>query len=152
MRGRLINPMLCELAQIDTVNTTFDPDFREPVADQRTEKAAIKVPAQIEPEQFEALQQMLAGNMPASKFVLCFHFKDLEDMGLVAADGVAAIQQGDRLVAIRDEFDNLVQAIRNPPGLFVTAATPGFAWLGKQRNLLLVTFEARDRTARAGGG
>jgi len=43
----------------------------------------------------------------------------------------------------------LVQAIPNPPGLFVTEAEPSFG-LGGSRNLLIVSFKGRDQGQMAG--
>jgi len=98
MRGKLINPFLAEIAQLDTVATAadpddtgpatsgYDPDFKETVVfgalsgsrvDARRESAPIRVPCQVEVGTFEVLQQLAAGNSPNSRIVLVFHFRDL---------------------------------------------------------------------------
>jgi hypothetical protein len=170
MRGRLINPFLAELAQLDTVATAtdpdgagplvsgYDPDFKETLVfgspsgdrvDARREKPAIRVPCQVEVGAFEALQQFAAGNSPNSRIVLVFHFRDLERMGLVdSATGEALLRINDRLVAIYTMRGALVQAIRTPPGLYVTEVQPQSFGLGLSRNLLLVTLDEREVAVR----
>lgn len=170
MRGRLINPFLAELAQLDTVASAadpdgagpalsgYDPDFKETVVlagpggervDARKEKPPIRVPCQVEIGVFEALQQLAAGNSPNSRVVLVFHFRDLEQMGLVdATTGEALLRTNDRLVAIHTMRGELVQAIRTPPGLYATEVQPQSFGLGLSRNLLLVTFDEREIAVR----
>jgi hypothetical protein len=172
MRGRLINPFIAELAQLDTVSTAEDPDgagpllsgydadFKETVivpaatgrgVDARKEKTPVRVPCQVEVGAFEAMQQVTAGNSPNSRLTLVFHFQDLERMGLVDADtGDALVRVNDRLVAIRDMAGALVQAVRTPPGLYVTEVQPQSFGLGLSRNLLVVTFEERELAPRTG--
>lgn len=170
MRGRLINPFLAEIAQLDTVATAADPDgagplpsgydadFKETVVssapagariDARREKPSIRVPCQVEVAAFEAMQQLAAGNSPNSRIVLVFHFRDLERMGLVhVATGEALLRVNDRLVAIHRKDGDLVQAIRTPPGLYATEVQPQSFGIGLSRNLLLVTFHERDVATR----
>lgn len=172
MRGRLINPFLAELAQLDTAATAgdpdcagplasgYDPDFKETVlvatpggsgVDARREKALIRVPCQVEVGAFEALQQLTTGNSPNSRVTLVFHFQDLERMGLVdEGTGDALLRVNDRLVAIRDMAGMLVQAVRTPPGLYATEVQPQSFGLGLSRNLLTVTFDERELGSRAG--
>jgi hypothetical protein len=168
MRGRLINPFLAEIAQLDTaatatdpdgpgpLTTGYDPDFKETVVlpasgDARREKPPLRVLCQVEVGTFEALQQLATGNSPNSKVTLVFHFRDLERMGLVdPATGDALVRVNDRLAAIRDLGGNLVQAIRTPPGLYATEVQPQSFGLGLCRNLLLVTFEERELGVRGG--
>lgn len=59
------------------------------------------------------------------------------------ATGDALLRVGDRLIAIRDlRTGELVQAVRTPPGLYLTEPQPQFG-LGGRRNLLLATFGER---------
>jgi hypothetical protein len=170
MRGRLINPFLAEIAQLDTVATAadpdgpgplasgYDPDFKETVVlatsgaqrlDARKEKAPIRVPCQVEVGAFEVLEQLAAGTSPSSRVVLVFHFRDLERMGLVDAEsGEARLRMNDRLVAIHDIRGALLQRVRTPPGLYATEVQPQSFGLGLSRNLLLVTFEERELGVR----
>jgi hypothetical protein len=170
MRGRLINPFLAEIAQLDTVATSADPDgpgsglsgydsdFKETVVlespgggrtDARREKPPLRVPCQVEVGVFEALQQLAAGNSPNSRIVLVFHFRDLERMGLVdGVTGEALLRLNDRLIGIYRMDGALVQAVRTPPGLYATEVQPQSFGLGLSRNLLLVTFDERELAAR----
>jgi hypothetical protein len=167
MRGKLINPFLAELAQLDTAATDEDPDgtgdhvsgydddFREPVrysdgteagVDARKEADHIFVPCQIEPEVFDALNMIVSGDVPNAKLGLVFHYADLEQMGLVdATTGQPLIRKNDRLVAIRECDGTLIETIPDPPGLFATEPqSRGYGLSGGKRNLLLVTFEDRE--------
>lgn len=169
MRGRLIDPFLVELAQLDTAATAEDPDdtgplesgydddFKEPVVitdtggdrvSARKEKAAIKIPAQVELGYMntDVIRPVLGGDSPDTKTIVVFHFADLERLGLVdAATGEAMIRKGDRLVAIYRMNGTLVQTIRTPPGLYATSVAPSSFGIGLDRNLLLVTFEEREQ-------
>lgn len=147
-RGRLIFPMLAELARLDTQATAADPDgagelttgydvdFREPrkianlsvvpdptptSTDARAESSLISFKVQVEPGFFESLVQLAAGVSPDSKMILIAHYKDLEAASLVdVTNGEPLIRNNARLVAIRRLNGDLVRTIRNPPGLFVT--------------------------------
>ncbi len=166
MRGRLINPFLAEIAQLDTVATAedpdsagpltsgYDPDFKETVLvpdtgwrghDARREKPLIRLPCQIEVQSFGELQELLTGNSPRSHLVLVFHFEDLERMDLVdPGSGDALLRVDDRLVSIRDyHTGELVQAVRTPPGLYITEVQPQSFGLGLKRNLLFAVFNER---------
>jgi hypothetical protein len=172
MRGTLINAFAAEICQLDVIATAADPDgagpltsgydadFQETVllptangrgVDARRERPPIRIPCQVEVQAFGELQEMLTGNSPRAQVVLVFHFQDLERLSLVdATTGDALLRVGDRLVAIRDHRTGaLIQAIRTPPGLYLTEAQPQFG-LGRQRNLLLVTFTERAVGTRGG--
>ncbi len=138
------------------LTTGYDPDFKEPVlidADDdgvaernRREFPPIRVPCQVEPEAFQALRMATAGNTPKSSLDLVFHFRDLEWLGLVdPVTGDALLRPSDRLGGLYDVAGRLVQAVRTPPGLYVTEARPLGFGLGRRphRNLLLVSFEDR---------
>jgi hypothetical protein len=160
-----MTPFLAELAQLDPVATAsdpdgpgaltsgYDPDFQEtvllptscvPGQDARREKPPIQVPCQVEVQAFGELAEIVTGNSPRSRLVLVFHFADLERLGLVdPITGDAGLRIGDRLVAIRDRrTGELVQAVRTPPGLYLTEPQPQFG-LGGRRNLLIATFGER---------
>ena len=174
MRGRLIFPFVAELHRLDTqamalgdagtsVPPGYDDDFKEPILVDydddgvaepfRREHPSVRVPCQVEPEAFEALRMATSGNTPRSSFDLVFHFRDLERLGLVdAASGDALIRPSDRLGALYTRDGQLVQAVRTPPGLYVTEARPiGFGLHRRRpsRNLLLVSFQ--DRAAARSG-
>jgi hypothetical protein len=135
----------------------YDPDFKEPVLVDangdgiaepfRREHLPVRVPCQVEPEALEALRMTSSGNTPRSSLDLVFHFRDLERLGLVdLTAGDALIRPGDRLGALLTLDGDLVQAIRTPPGLYVTEARPmGFGLHRRRprRNLLLVSLQDR---------
>ena len=172
MRGRLLQAFLAELAQLDVAATEADPDGAGPLAsgydadfhetvllpgaagpgsDARREKPPLHLPCQIEVQSFAALSELAAGNSPRSHVVLVFHFRDLEQRGLVDPNtGDALLRVGDRLVAIRDRrTGELVQAVRTPPGLYLTEPQPEFG-LGGRRNLLIATFSERALGGQGG--
>ncbi len=175
MRGRLIFKFLAELHRLDAAATAstdpdgpgplvsgYDPDFNEPVRVDlnddglgepiRREHRPVRLPCQVEPEVLEELRMLPAGQSPKLRLRLAFHFRDLERLGLVhAATGAPLIQPADRLGALFERQGELVQAFRNPPGLFVTGVRATGFGLGRarpRRNLLLVVFEDRQRAAR----
>jgi hypothetical protein len=175
MRGRLIFKFLAELCWLDTAGTAtqdpdgagpltggFDPDFKESVlVDKdddgigervRVEHPSVRVPCQVDTKAIEELRMFASGNAPRVTVDLVFHFKNLEKLGLVdAATGDALLRPGDRLSGIFDLCGSLIQAVRTPPGLYVTKTAPfgfGLNLAKPSRNLLLVTFEDRIQGAR----
>lgn len=165
-RGRLMNPFLIELAQLDLAGTAADPDgagpatsgydpvFRETVLTptsngigQSTRKeTTILIPGQFgNPQSMAQLMEAQNGNLSPVEFEILFHFRDIERLNLIeAATGSALIKVGDRLNAIRKCCDSsLIQMIPNPPGAFITKAMPTFG-LHNSRNLLICTFRSRD--------
>lgn len=170
MRGRLIFAFLAQLFRLDTRGTAaldpdgpgpltsgYDADFKEGVLVDRdgdgigervrVEYPPVLIPCQVEPTAFEALRTFPSGNAPRSAFTLVLHFKDLDRMGLVdPTTGDALVRPGDRLNAVLDRQGVLVQAIRTPPGLYVTESRIASFGLGlsrPRRNLLLVSFADR---------
>ena len=141
MRGRLLFVCYAEFVCVNPSAMTapspdVDPDFREPrvVADAPDvvgslaprELPPIKIPCQVEPESFEALHMVGAGNQPTSRVQVVLHFRDLESLGLVdASSGRALIGPGDRLSGFYDREGRLVQTA----DLYVTEARPaGFGF------------------------
>lgn len=174
-RGRLVFPFSVEIAPLDTAATAADPDGAGPLTSgynpvlrapnkvlggsaqvgtsARKEGALYRLPAQVEPEFFQRLEILLGGDSPDALMRLVFHFRDLERADMVDANGIAKIRKGDRLAAIYTKRGALVQTIPNPPGLFVTEALPrgmGLSTINPQRNLLLVTVQERETSARVG--
>jgi len=168
-------PSLVDIAQLDTAATAADPDaggplssgyddeLREPVivpppaaqgsarGEVRRVESMVQCQAQIEDDQFEALEMMATGQSPGSDLTIALHFRDLERRGLVSAlTGEPLIRVNDRLSAIYTRRGVLVQSIRNPPGLFCVQAKARSFGLGigsSRRNLLLCTFEHRSTGA-----
>jgi hypothetical protein len=157
---------VAELAQLDTVQMTRDPDgagpqtsgydldFKEPVIIQAStedltgqplrEERCVRVRCQIEDKVMEGIRQVLGGTSPDSAITMVFHFKDLEDAGMVDDDGKATIRVNDRLAKILDCDENVIEEIIDPPGLFVLSATSAGFGLGRHRNLLVVDFGERE--------
>lgn len=139
----------------------YDEDFREPRIETpvgetakpiRREMAAIRVPCQVEPDSFEALRMFEAGASPRSQVVLTMSFRDLRRLGLVdGATGEVLLRPSDRLGGIYERNGQLVQAVRDPPGLFVDQVLPesyGLSLRRPQRQIAIVTF--RDHQQAAG--
>lgn len=164
-RGRLIFPFYCEISPLDIVASAADPDgagtltsgydqdFRErvvlPTADRvgdtrRIEGAMYKIPGQFgSTDQFKRLQMASTGNLDGTGFTILFHFRDLENAGLVeVTTGTALIKIGDRLNAIY-EIGSGVLIQKVPDMCVITEAQPIFG-LRSTRNLLACTFKARD--------
>ncbi len=156
-RGRLLQRFLVEMCQLDLAGMEeagyLDKDRKEPImlptADgrgtpARLELPLVQIPAQIEPDSFNRQQLRELGDVKAGVFAVCFHFADLEEMGLVDPEsGIALIRPSDRMGAIHEMDGTLVQTFPDPPGMYVTEATPQFG-LGGKRNLLLVRMQSRN--------
>jgi hypothetical protein len=173
MRGRLIFRFYAEIFPFDPSATEhgvptggFDPDFREtivvgPDTQQigerlRQEHAALRIPCQIEPESWEALEMFAAGEVPHSRLDLLFHFRHLEALGLVdPISGAAGIRVGDRLAGVLDAAGERVLSVATPPGLYVQEVRPmgfGLHLPRPRRNLLLVTVGERASAAPRAAG
>jgi hypothetical protein len=157
-RGRLIWPFEAEISRLDTASIDtddgYDEDFDEPKTmsdgtDTLVYFTAVQVPCQVETERgrWQELQPMVSGQNPNTEIKLVFHFQDLEDLGLVDANGRALIKKGDRLDAMYDPFGVEIDDYGSVP-LYCIEATPRSAGLtGGSRNLLLCTFQERQRSA-----
>ena len=160
--------MTVELALLDTVASAGDPDgagpltagydpiFHEPVMVPPPTGSArgtpyrvddlIRLPAQVEPEEFEALQMAATGSSPRSLLRLTFHYKDLELAGLLdATTKRPQLRINTRLVAVYDiRTAELIETIPDPPGLFARQVqSADFGLSSFKRNLLVVTFMER---------
>jgi hypothetical protein len=159
--GGLVFPQRVVLRQLLTNDTRvasgFDDDFREVKLvdsnadgigeEQRKESPELILMAQVATRHFEFADQAPSGRVPeTTDLELTFHFKDLADKGLVAADGLAKLVAGDRLVRIEDGSGSVVHAFPNPPGMFLVAARPS-GFMVSTRNLLVCTFSDRRRDA-----
>ena len=153
MRGRLINPFLAEIAQLDTVATSADPDgpgsglsgydsdFKETVVlespgggrtDARREKPPLRVPCQVEVGAFEALQPLaLKGiSRPVPGFLALGLKREPEPARGVAGLRAPMIGRGAEL----DQIRSFVEALTGSrQGRLVLIS--GEAGLGKSRLL-----------------
>lgn len=167
-RGRLIFPLIADLARLNTAATQtasgYDDVFRSPKisypsgatgprVSSRVEHTVIQLRCQVEASRFAEQHQQPSGNAPNHQLGLVFHFVDLEAAGLVdLATGDALIRVNDRLVALRRLNGTLAQTIPMPAGLYATEVQPIGLGLGGDRNLLLVQFNDRPQGLVAGGG
>ena len=156
-RGRLLRPLVAELAQLDTNATAtaggFDPVWRSVRTTYpngvRTKgeqyKPSIKVRCQVEPGTEAAQVRSVAGNIPDSKMVLVFHYQDLERLGLIDPDGHPKVRVNDKLLAIWSP--QLVLLKKLVPELFATEVLDSGLGFGGNRNLAAVTFDDRPQGA-----
>jgi hypothetical protein len=161
--GNLIFPNVAVIRQLDTVATRaagdYDDDFREFVLvdsdndgigePQRHESPELKLLAQFATRRMDFADQGYHGEVPDSRDLeMTFHFKDLTAKGLVASDGRAKINPGDRLVRIEDRAGNVLHTFTDPPGMYVIAARPS-GFMGRARNLLVCTLSDRRQDTMA---
>lgn len=172
-RGRLIWPFLADIRRLDTsataantggvpgVSSGYDPDYREPVKlpgtgdggpgiAARVEYPSLCIPCQVEIGSFDRRTQSSSGNIPKGRVTCVFHFRDLEEMGLVeTATGAPVLRVSDRLAGIYTRDDELVQTHDEVP-LFASEVQPsGFGLRGHLRNLLIIHFDPRDQGANS---
>ena len=170
MRGRLVDPFLCEISRIDTAATAaldpdgagpltsgYDADFKEPTRTSNATaqgsgtvatvyKTAVRIRAQVEVGTFEKMQAFFTGNSPDIKMVLISHFKELERAAMVDANGRAMLRVGDRLDGIYTLKGQLVQIMTTP--LFCVQPEGTSYGIGLHRNLLALYFEARSKAVQ----
>lgn len=153
MRGRLIFPVLAEFARLDPAAMSFDPDFREPIlvatsgdpaVDRgRRERAPVRVPVQVEPEQWDALHMAGAGDDPQSTVRVVAHVDDLVRLGVWdAANARPDVVPGDRLTGFYDAGGTRLLGAE----LFVDEVRPLFGFGRGAPTLVLVLLRSR-RTA-----
>jgi hypothetical protein len=154
-RGRLLRPLVVEIAQLDTNATElaegYDPVWRTPKTTYpggvRTKgqqyKPSIRLRAQVEPASEAAQQRTVAGDVPDSKMVLVFHYIDLAALNLVDENGHPKIRVNDKLLAVYTRGAVLIK--RLIPELFATEVLDTGLGLGGDRNLAAVTFEDRPQ-------
>jgi hypothetical protein len=159
VRGRLLNPFLIELAQLDTEATAlvpgggYDDVFNEPIIiddgtpgglDSRQE-TALRLHAQIEPNQLNSARSAQTGLVRDATLTCVVHFLELESLGLIGADGMPRIRVNDRLAGIYTSNGEQIMVFDRLPGLYLRQTTPIGWGLGGKRNLLELTFRARDQ-------
>lgn len=173
MRGRLINPFLVDIAQLDTAATAGDPDgggdltsgyddvfgevVKVPDADKeggasaRKEGAIIQLPCQVENDLTAQQAQLLSGNAGEFIFRLVFHFEDLEAGGYVDANGRSTIGLNDRIVALRTcpEAELIRTFLVAEGGAYITHALDrSYGLSGGARNLLVCYVQEREQGLR----
>ena len=140
MRGRIIQKFVCVLRRLDPAATAavpgggFDPVFNEviPVDDgtqlgspSRREQAALRLTCQLDRDPRLGMDLLTrGGHQDSSTLVIVLFMQELENMGLLGADGKPEIQSGDRVEEIQDRHGNTMLAFPEPPGMFVHEAAP----------------------------
>ena len=166
-RGRLIRPMLLEIARIDVEGTRAAGGYDDvrgqprvavpapgvpargvPRAEATVYFSAVRVPAQVENGlrglAFNLQQMVQTGNQPKFKINCVFHFEDLEAAGLIDVEGHPRMRTGDRLLKIRDNATHdAVVTIED--GYATKIDDTSFGLGAAMRNLLVVTYESRAK-------
>lgn len=167
-RGRLINKFVAVIMRLDTVATAavvgggYDPEFDAviPVDDgsqlglsSRREMADLRLPVQLDRKNWGEQNLSRGGRQIVADIVLVFHWPDLENGGLVGADGECTLKKGDRISHIETRLGAVEATFDNPPGMFITdfeRAGHGQAPFGTPRTNLLYTYCAYERVATVG--
>lgn len=160
-RGRLLFPHNITIAQLDTAATEsgppgYDDIFKAPklttTADGigivgRKEKTPIIVPAQVEVDTFEDLNQLFSGNVPKTDVFLTFHYDDLIRLGLIETvagrEDREALKVNDRIVKIETLTGEGVFTPPNPPGLYIKELRP--SGMMQRSNLIIAILEDREQ-------
>lgn len=162
MRGRLIQRFRAVVRRLDTAATAaspgYDPVFRETVKVDtdgdglgepgQAYHAEETITVQMDPTTTDSLRAHALGQDPERDVLMLAHFRELEDLGLVGADGMALLWEGTRLVRVEDLTGQPVYDPRDTleGGLELTAATPvgwGINMARPTRNLLELRFQRR---------
>lgn len=162
MRGRLIQRFAATIRRLDTALTEaspgYDSVFRETVkvdtdGDGLGEPSHVyhadeTITVQMDPTTTDSLRAHALGQDPERDVLMLAHFRELEELGLVGADGMALLREGTRLVRVEDLRGGTVYEPRDTVegGLELTAATPvgwGLNMAQPSRNLLELRFERR---------
>lgn len=158
-RGRLIFPLVVEIAPIDTAATElaggYDHVFNEPLIDAAGASAVVygepyllQAQVQTEAGRYDALDPMANGDAETTLLWTLFHYLDLEDQGRIDASGRATIRKGDRLLAIYNTDNVLVREFATRHVIATMVQDRSFGLSAQRRNLLRVQWESRDRGSR----
>lgn len=160
-RARVLGAHVAALKQIDTVATEdashYDSSFREPKivddgtwegAPGRIDQAEIRVPCQIEDEEFERMDPMANGTETQHRLRLTFAMKDLERAGLIdAGTKVAAIRLTAQLCGVYDRRGMLLYDM-SAIGIYCIETRPA-GFLGASVSLLICIFQCRGAGVKA---
>ncbi len=169
-RGRLINKFVAVIKRLDTVATAavvgggYDPEFDAviPVDDgtqlgatSRREMADLRLPVQLDRTSWGENNPTRGGKQTVADVVLVFHWPDLENMGLIGADGEPVLEESDRIDRIETVKGAVEATFKNPPGMFITGFTRaghGLSPFGTSRTNLLYTYCSYAKVAAAAVG
>jgi hypothetical protein len=165
-RGRLIFPVRVELARIDVEATRADSGFDDVLGQPRL-AAAPGLPAKGNPRGEIATKYFLpvrvlgqienglarlttyqqgmvqTGNQPKLKLQIVYHYAELEQAGLVSADGHVKMRSGDRLLAAY-KLDG-VQICTFEDAYATRVDDTSFGLSAQNRNLCVMTYESRAK-------
>lgn len=163
MRGRLHHKFYAEIAMLAAKQTRatdpdgagpltggFDDDFNEILVftqsgqrqEARRDEESVFVPCNVRTQDWEALQQFMAGNAPDTHIILVVHRKDLERMELINPDrGEPLIRASDRIVSFRDDCHRILFQPRSP--FYVTEVRPEFG-IAKTPDIFNIVVEDRE--------
>lgn len=164
-RGYLIHPFTAKIGRLDTVKTRahdpagtvasgYDDVFREPVVTtdgaerkEARQETVVCAPCQVEDATHKMLVQGPGGDSPSNRIALVFHFQDLERLGLVdTTSKQPRIRPRDRLISLHILCSGkLEQTFDEEPGWYCVESKPAGFGLGGRRNLLICTFQERER-------
>lgn len=145
-RGDLIHPQRARIERLDTLasKAAFNPILKGPRPEQDpTYMPAVDVRCQVEQGQDAVQVRSPMGDIPTSQIKLILHYRDLERMGLVDANGGASFRKGDRLVALLTRR-GAIERFYSPP-LYCTAVEDGGHGRGGRRNLCVLSYENRPQ-------
>lgn len=158
MRVRLIHRFICTIYRLDAIATAavvgggYDADFHtvRQVRDgsplgvpSRRELTALRLPCQVARRAWGEDQPTPAGHEIKYDIQLRLWWPDLEAAGLIDANGVAQIAQGDRIGALETLAGVVEETFPHPPGLFVEHVERGGfgpAAFGTPRTALLILY------------
>lgn len=166
-RGRLIHPVYAQLFPLDTTATAgndnsgetrsgYNPYFREPVkfadgTNSRSESSPLLLECQVVGQRgpFSQRQSQAGGHSDSTSIELVFHYRAIEALGLVDADGKPGIHHEARLGALfRKDQTTLIRTYTEP--LYAAEEEDRGIGFAGQRNLLLVMFRTRDKSTVTG--
>lgn len=168
MYTRLISPMIAVIGRLDTTtmaapvagfDSGYDRVFREPrrlpaagqVGTSTRTEIEVRVRCQVETEHQNRLQAAQAGDSPTSEFTLVMRSRELEDEGLLDANGDPILKKQDRLIRIETRDGDVEQTFPDPPGLYVHEVrkdSHGMSLIAPRAQLVIVTFRARELSVR----
>lgn len=150
-RGRLIWPVQARIARLDTAATEvnaiggqpsgYNRIFREPVTDATGADSRVYMPetlvnCQARSKKFGEVMMLPAGRELDFDFRTVLHYQELEDAGLIGADGSVVFQPSDKLLSIyRTDGVTLLHDFTDTPLFLVHVADRSFGLSGLTRNL-----------------
>ena len=108
--------------------------------------ATIELLAQVNPLTMDQQRQASTGADPTRDLELTFHYRHLEQLGMIGADGSSLLRHNDRLVGMRSRNGNTDINWREDQYLYaVRTQDDSFGMPGGDRNLLILVFTERRK-------